>query len=68
MPIYTSDVRLAERYQVDRATVWRWVKNGKFPKPIKLSNCCTRWDLQEVEAHDAKLKAAREASKSKTAA
>ncbi len=35
---------------VSHATVWRWVKNGKFPRPFKLSPGVTVWRLSEVEA------------------
>ena len=35
---------------VSPATVWRWVKAGKFPKPFKLGEAVTVWDAAEVEA------------------
>lgn len=35
---------------VGPATVWRWVKAGKFPKPYKLSSGVTVWDAEAVEA------------------
>jgi predicted DNA-binding transcriptional regulator AlpA len=31
-------------------SIWRLVKAGKFPKPIKLSEGCTVWRLEDVEA------------------
>lgn len=31
------------------ATIWRWVREGKFPKPFKLSDAITVWDLALVE-------------------
>ena len=33
---------------VSNATLWRWVKQGKFPAPIKLSDRSTVWKLTEV--------------------
>ena len=33
-----------------RSTVWRYVKSGKLPKPIKISNRYTAWRLSEIEA------------------
>ena len=48
-PVYVSDKQLAIRYGVHRTTVWRWIRNGEFPKPIKISEGCTRWRLSEVE-------------------
>lgn len=35
---------------VSPATVWRWVREGKFPKPFKLGDAVTVWDAAEVEA------------------
>lgn len=46
---YVKDTDVANRFGVDRATIWRWSKNGKFPKPIKISDGCTRWLLREIE-------------------
>ena len=52
---YFSDKHLSERYEITRATVWRWVREGKFPKPIKLGANCTRWKSSDVDAWE-KLK------------
>lgn len=30
------------------STVWQLVKNGTFPKGIKLSNRCTRWKRTDI--------------------
>ena len=35
---------------VASSTIWGWVKNGIFPKPIKLSSNCTAWNSVDVEA------------------
>jgi predicted DNA-binding transcriptional regulator AlpA len=35
---------------VSRATLWRWIKDGKFPQPFKLGENCTVWDASEVDA------------------
>lgn len=34
---------------VSAATIWRWVKAGRFPAPFKLGPNVTVWDLDEVE-------------------
>lgn len=47
---FLSDKYLAARYEVARATVWRWVREGKFPAPVKIGSNCTRWRLADVEA------------------
>lgn len=35
---------------VSPATLWRWVKADKFPKPIRLSNRVTAWEASKVNA------------------
>lgn len=32
------------------ATLWRWVRDGKFPAPFKLGVGTTVWDAAQVEA------------------
>lgn len=39
------------RLPVSPATIWRWVKEGKFPAPFKLGPNTTVWDLDLVEKH-----------------
>lgn len=35
---------------VSPATIWRWVREGRFPKPFKLGHSVTVWDAGAVEA------------------
>ncbi|RAO75799.1 helix-turn-helix transcriptional regulator [Dyella jiangningensis] len=35
---------------IGATTLWRWVKEGKFPKPIKLSDRVTAWRAEDVRA------------------
>ena len=35
---------------VSPATIWRWVRDGKFPKPIKLGASVTGWSTNEIDA------------------
>lgn len=35
---------------IGATTLWRWVKEGKFPKPIKLSERVTVWRAEDVRA------------------
>ena len=46
---YVTDIQLAERYGINRCTVWRWVRKGLLPKPIQISRGTTRWKLEEIE-------------------
>jgi prophage regulatory protein len=34
---------------VSPATIWRWVRGGKFPKPFKLGASVTVWKMTDVE-------------------
>lgn len=49
---FVTDRDLAERYQVNRCSPWRWAQKGTFPKPIKLSPGVSRWDIRQVEQHE----------------
>ncbi len=50
--------QLANRYGAHEATIWRWVREGRYPSPIKLGNL-TRWSVSDVESWE---QAQREAS------
>ena len=46
---YLKDTEVANRYRISRPTIWRWVKNGTFPKPVRLGEGSTRWRLADLE-------------------
>lgn len=35
---------------VSRTTIWRWVRNKKFPSPVRLSPGVTAWRSEDIEA------------------
>ena len=37
------------RIPVSPATIWRWVMEGKLPKPYKLSDRITVWNTEDVD-------------------
>jgi prophage regulatory protein len=49
--IFLSVSKVANRYSVSSATVWRWVKENKLPKPVKL-NGSTRWKIADLVAFE----------------
>lgn len=51
-PQYCSDKKLAARWEVSRATIWRWAAAGKIPRPTKI-NGATRWRLSDLEQWEA---------------
>jgi predicted DNA-binding transcriptional regulator AlpA len=57
--MFLTDRHVAERYAVHRMTVWRWVRcDATFPKPVRLSDQCSRWRLAELERWEAAKAAA----------
>lgn len=47
--LYVSVKELSSRYGVTAVSIWRWVREGRFPRPVKLSGNATRWKLSAVE-------------------
>lgn len=41
--------RVTEITDLSRASIWRRIRIGDFPAPIKLSANCARWDLGLVQ-------------------
>lgn len=41
---------LKQRLGVSGSTIWSWIKQGKFPRGIKISDNVTAWNAAEVEA------------------
>lgn len=54
---YLSDKGISDRYAVCRQTIWRWVRNGQFPSPVKI-NGATRWKLADLERWEAEQEGA----------
>ncbi len=37
-------------YPIGRSTWWQGVKDGKFPKPVKLGKRTTAWKAEDIKA------------------
>jgi len=46
--VWASDDQLAALLAVSRSTIWRWVKVGILPEPVKLTPGTTRWKLSGI--------------------
>ena len=42
--------QLKQQLSVSRSSIWAWVKEGTFPKPIKISERVTCWKVGTVRA------------------
>ena len=49
-PIFYRLPQLKTRLNVSGSSIWAWVKQGKFPKPVKLAENTTAWNAADVEA------------------
>ena len=52
---WSNDKQLARHYGVTRKTIWDWVREGRLPKPKKLTPRRTRWSNAEIAQHDQKI-------------
>lgn len=48
-PTYLRVIHVAERYNTSENTIWRWTREGHFPKPIKLGARVTAWSIESLE-------------------
>jgi prophage regulatory protein len=50
--LYLTVVQVAGRYDVSTDTIWRWSRNGVFPKGRKIGPNATRWRLADLIEHE----------------
>ena len=43
-------------FATSHSTLWRWITEGRFPKPIKLGPGTTAWDVRDLRAHVDKVR------------
>jgi prophage regulatory protein len=39
-----------DKVRISKATIWSWVKQNKFPSPIKLGKGVTVWRKSDIDA------------------
>ena len=46
---YQTRHQLEKLLKVSPATIYRWIKEGKFPKPVRLGANMVRWKASDIE-------------------
>ena len=47
---YQTRQELEKLFKVSPATIYRWIKEGNFPKPVRLGANMVRWKASDIEA------------------
>lgn len=47
-PSFFREKQIRQMIPVAHSTLWAWVRNGKFPAPVKLSDRVTVWRSADV--------------------
>ena len=47
---YQTRQQVEQLFKVSPATIYRWIKEGNFPVPIRLGPNMVRWERKSVEA------------------
>lgn len=43
-------------FGIKKTALWDWIRNGRFPKGVKLGPRTTAWDVADLRAHMAKIR------------
>lgn len=52
---YLTVAEVAQRFSVSTDTIWRWKRNGDFPKAVRVGPGTTRWRVEDLEAYERSL-------------
>lgn len=47
---YMTAIEVAEFLRVTRVTVYRMIRRGQLPEPVRFSTRCSRWRRTDVQA------------------
>jgi len=53
--VFLTVTQVVERYSVSTDSIWRWKRNGKFPKPVRVGPGSTRWKLSDLLKHESQF-------------
>jgi prophage regulatory protein len=43
--------QLASLLKLSPRTIWRWLAQGRLPKPVRYSRTCVRWKASSIRAY-----------------
>jgi len=46
---YQTRQQIENLFQISRPTIYRWIKEGKFPRPVHLGANMVRWKVSHLE-------------------
>lgn len=46
---YNTDLQVAAYFNMSRGTIWRWVRENRFPQPVRLGPHSVRWRRLDIE-------------------
>lgn len=49
--------QVAKRYNVSKDTIWRWGREGDFPKGVRVGPSVTRWRLADLIEYESTIRA-----------
>ena len=52
---YLTEQEVAARFAVSPDSIRRWIRDGKFPRGVRVGKGTTRWRLSDIEAYEASL-------------
>ena len=58
-PAFLDIHAVARRYDVRHSTIWSWMKQGKFPQPVRFTAGTSRWAIEDLKAWEAEKRAER---------
>jgi len=47
---YQTRKQVESLFKISPATIYRWIKEGKFPTPVRLGANIVRWKASDIEA------------------
>ena len=50
---FLREPAVLDRIPISRATLWAWIQQGQFPKPVRLGPNTVAWQLDDIDTWSA---------------